>query len=263
MVQPSGKQSGGKGRGRRGALRGSSAGFWKALRFHNSNGPERNSERRGQGWEAAARGENVPAPFCLVWLCHLPTISHNSSPQEPAISLWLPETARPLPSRQVSSFLWDGSYLLCELGVDEVAPSPPSELPGQAKQAVLTALLGGACPARAGQQTTVQQGSAPTRSSVSGGEAAKPCRAAGDVCPWLGVRFLHSHGGEAGTLGYGSSYLTGEAPAMFNSKLPVLLSPVFYHHCFMLLGSRPKNCEQGPWISIPFPLILKAHVAEP
>lgn len=83
------------------------------------------------------------------------------------------------------------------------------------------------------------------RSPVSGEESAEHCRAAGDVCPWLGVRSLHSHGGEADTLGYGSSYLTGEAPAMFNSKLPVLLSPVFYPHCFMLWSQGQIIVSKG------------------
>lgn len=54
--------------------------------FSQFKRPERSSERRGQGWAAAARGVNVPAPFPLVCLCHLPTISHNLSPQESAIS---------------------------------------------------------------------------------------------------------------------------------------------------------------------------------
>lgn len=48
--------------------------------------PERSSEKRGLGWAAAARGVNVPAAFPSVCLCHLPTISYNLSPQEPAIS---------------------------------------------------------------------------------------------------------------------------------------------------------------------------------
>lgn len=60
--------------------------FWKALCFHSSNGPDVNSERRGQGWVAAAKGVNVLAPFPLVCLCHLPTIRHDLSPQDPAIS---------------------------------------------------------------------------------------------------------------------------------------------------------------------------------
>lgn len=57
---------------------------WKVL--HNSQGLKGAVTGGGRAWQQLPRAVNVPTAFPSACLCHLPTITHNLSPQEPAIS---------------------------------------------------------------------------------------------------------------------------------------------------------------------------------